>query len=115
MKPDELIRLAAQGGEMPTGLNAADSFLFLSMRNLYSYAKREGMAKEQGAKEKNEILKQYDSISLWLRVAEEHMRKEREFGTAFEEFAKDPTLKNADKLHRAWFKCGLKVEANSEA
>lgn len=115
MKHDELIRLAAQGGEMPAGLNAAESFLFLSMRNLYSYAKREGMAKEQGAKEKNEILKQFERMDLWLRIAEEHMRKEREFGTAFEDFAKDPTLENADKLHRAWFNCGLKVKTNSEA
>lgn len=113
MKPDELIRLAAQGGEMPVGLDAADAFLFLSMRNLYSYAKREGMPKEQGVKEKSEILKRYDSLSLWLNVADEHMRKEREFGTAFDEFAKDPTLENADKLHRAWFNCGLNVKANA--
>lgn len=104
---EEITKLAAKGSELPEGLDPAETFLFLSMRNLYSCAKREGMPKEQGTKEKNEILKRYEQLKLWIRLAEEHYRKEREYAEAFSAFAKEPTWENADALHRAWFRCGI--------
>lgn len=106
---EEITKLAAMGEGLPEGLDPAETFLFLAMRNLYSFAKREGMPKEQGTKEKNEILKRYEQLKLWIRLAEEHYRKEREYAEAFETFAKEPTWENADALHRAWFRCGLKT------
>ena len=94
---------------MPEGLDAAETFLFLSLRNLYSYARREGMEKERGAREKNEVLKQYEQFNLWEKIVKEHWRKEREYEAAFEAFAQEPTWENADALHRAWFRCGIKT------
>jgi hypothetical protein len=114
MTKDDIIKAAAKGGGLPEGLGPADTFLFLSLRALYDYAKQGDMDKEQGVKEKNAILRQYEKMDLWVRVVEEHRRKEREFEGAWIDFAKDPSPENADKLHRAWFKAGAKVSKQEE-
>lgn len=109
MTKDEIIMLAAKGGPLPEGLDPADAFLFMALRSLYLQARHTNMDKDQGAKEKRAILTQHEKMKLWIRVVEEHRRKEREFAGAWEEFAKNPTQENAEKLHRAWFNCGIKL------
>lgn len=108
MTKDEIIMLAAKGGPLPEDLGPAEAYLFMALRSLYLQAKHTDMSKEQGAKEKTAILRHYDKMKLWVRVVEEHRRKEKEFEGAWEEFAKNPTQENAEKLHRAWFRCGIK-------
>lgn len=113
MTKEEIIVASAKGGPLPEGgLDPADTFLFLSLRSLYSQAKHGGMSKEQGAKEKTTILKQYDEMKIWVRVVEEHRRKEQAFEGAWEAFSQSPTTENADALHKAWFNCGLKILAD---
>ena len=110
MTKDEIVKTAAKGGALPEdGLDTADIFLFLSIRALYAYARHGEMSREQGTKEKSEILKRYESLKLWLGIVDDHWRKEREFEGAWTVFAKNPTFENGDALHRAWFNCGLKV------
>ncbi len=113
MTKEEIIVASANGGELPDGLDPADTFLFMALRSLYAQAKHGDMSKEQGAREKNAIIKQHEKMKLWVRVAEEHRRKDRDFQGAWNEFAKDPTIENADNLHRAWFRCGIKIAENS--
>lgn len=108
MTKDEIITTAAKISPLPEGLDIADTYLFVSLRSLYLQARHGDMSKEQGAKEKTAILRHYDRMKLWVRVVEEHRRKEKEFEGAWEEFAKNPTQENAEKLHRAWFRCGIK-------
>ena len=115
MTKDEIIALAAKGGPLPDGLDPADTFLFMSLRSLYLQAKHSNISKEQGAKEKASILKQHEKMKSWTRVVEEHRRKEQEFEGAWNDFAKDPSLENADKLHRAWFNCGTKLASVAES
>lgn len=105
---DEIIVAASKGGPLPDGLGPAETYLFMALRSLYLQAKHGGIGKEQGAKEKTAILRHYDRMQLWVRVVEEHRRKEREFENAWDEFAKNPSQENADKLHKAWFKAGIK-------
>lgn len=109
MTKDEIIMLAAKGGPLPEGLDPADTFLFMALRSLYLQARHTNMDKDQGAKEKRAILVQHEKMKLWVKVVEEHRRKEREFEEAWTLFAKDPTTENAEKLHRAWFNCGIKL------
>lgn len=108
MSKDDIIQLAAKGGPLPEDLDPADTFLFLSLRSLYTQAKYAEMNREQGTKEKNVVIRQYDHMKLWCRIVEEHRRKERDFETAWEAFAKEPTWDNANTLHRAWFNAKLK-------
>lgn len=113
MTKDEIIVAAAKGGPLPEdGLDPADIFLFLSLRSLYAQAKHGGMSKEQGATEKSAILKRFDEMKLWVRVVEEHRRKEQAFEGAWETFSRNPTPENADALHKAWFNAGLKIFAD---
>lgn len=114
MTKDEIIKLAAKGGALPEGLDPADTFLFMALRSLYLQARHGDMDKDRGVKEKNAILRHHEKMKLWVRAAEEHRRKEREFEEAWDEFAKDPTKENADKLHKAWFKCGIKLNVGEE-
>lgn len=114
MTVEELTKLAAQGGEVPPELNAPDSFLFLSLRALYAHARATGMSPEQGKKEKQEVLSQYESLNLWLRVFEEHTRKEREVSCAWKEFTENPSFETGNAVHRAWYGCDLKKEEEQE-
>lgn len=111
---EEIIQLAAKGGPLPEDLDPADTFLFLALRALYSQARYTDMSKEQGSKEKNAVLRQYDHMKLWVRVVGEHRRKERDFESAWEEFAKEPTWDNANRLHEAWFKAKIKPVQDPE-
>lgn len=108
MTQEEILRLAAKAVELPSGLDPAETYLFMAMRSLYLQARHTDMSKEQGLKEKNAVLRHYEKMKLWIRVVEEHRRKEQEFEGAWETFSKNPTRENADKLHRAWFRCGIK-------
>lgn len=110
MTKDDIIRLAARGGPLYSDFDPADTFLFLSLRTLYAQARSGGMDAEQGKREKNEVLRQYDTMKLWVKIVTEHQRKEREFEAAWDKFAKNPTLDNANELHKTWFRCGMKIQ-----
>ena len=114
MTKEEIIAAAGKGDPLPDGLDPADTFLFMSLRSLYSQAKNGRMDRAQGAKEKQAILRQHEKMKLWVRVAEEHRRKEQEFQGAWDDFANDPSPENADKLHRAWFRCGIKIASKEQ-
>ena len=111
---DEIVKLAAQGVSLPDGLDPADSYLFFAMRYLYGSAKIGQIGKEQGQVEKRIILQLHERMKLYIKVVEEHRRKEREFEGAWEAFAKEPSIENADRLHKAWYGCGLKIAVETE-
>ena len=64
MATAEIERLAASGAEMPL-LGDAEQLLFLRLRVLYHSFKTGVISKEQGTREKADIIKQYHS-NLWL-------------------------------------------------
>lgn len=109
MLRDEIIQLGAKGGPLPEGLNPAETFLFLSMRSLYYQARHKIITKEQGSKEKKELIRQYEKMALWVNIVEEHRRKEMALQGAWTSFAQDPSPENAKRLHEAWYRCGFKI------
>lgn len=114
MTKEEIVKLAAQGVGLPEGLDPADNYLFFAMRYLYGSAKIGQVNREQGQLEKRIILQQHERMKLWIRVVESHRKKEREFESAWDAFAKDPCIENADRLHRAWYGCGIKIAVETE-
>lgn len=113
MTKEEIIKYAAKGGPPLIDFDNADTFLFFCMRSLYAYAKHTNMDPGAGAAEKHDILARYEKMKLWERIINEYWRKGREFESAWETFAKNPTLENAEALHHAWSRSGLKVYANA--
>lgn len=111
MTKDEIIKLAARGGPLISDLDPADTYLFLSLRALYAQAKHGELSSEQGAQEKTQILRQHEQMKLWVRVVEEHRRKEKEFEGAWIKFCQNPTLENANAMHKSWFRAGMKIPA----
>lgn len=111
MTIEELEDLAFQGKPMPDLDSQAQVLLFLSFRNLYDYAKRVGMAPEQGRREKQEILKAYQ-INKFLEEMQEStnaMWKRIELTAA--EYTKSPSVETADRLYEAIYRVKRKGAA----
>lgn len=108
MKPEELEDLAFRGGPMPDLRSQAQVLLFQSFRNLYDYAKRVQMTPEQGRREKAQILDAY-KINKFLEEMQEdtnNMWKRIEIAAA--NYAKSPSVENADKLYEAIYRAKRK-------
>lgn len=99
MDVDELEDLAYRGAPMPDLNSQAQVLLFQSFRSLYRSAS--SLTREQGRREKQEILKAYQvnqflesmweqSNDMWLRIE-----------AASAEYRKQPSIENADKLLKA--------------
>ena len=108
MDVDQLEDIAYNGGQMPDLRSQAQCVLFQAFRNLYDYAKRVQMSPEQGRREKHEILQAY-KINLFLEeVQESTVQMWKRIETAAAEYAKDPSVENADKLYKAIYQVDRK-------
>ena len=104
MDADQLEDIAFNGGPMPDLRSQAQCVLFQALRNLYSYARRVQMSPEQGRREKQEIMQAY-KINRFLEDVEEatvQMWKRIEIAAA--NYAKVPSVENADKLYEAIYR-----------
>ena len=104
MDADQLEDIAFNGGPMPDLRSQAQCVLFQALRNLYSYARRVQMSPEQGRLEKQEIMQAY-KINRFLEDVEEatvQMWKRIEIAAA--NYAKVPSVENADKLYEAIYR-----------
>lgn len=113
MTPDELEDLAYQEKPMPDLRSQAQVLLFLSFRNLYDYAKRTQMGPAQGRREKQEILKVYEINKFLEDMQEETNRMWRRIEIASAEYAKKPSVENADKLYEAIYRAKRKIADSS--
>ena len=104
MDIEQLEDIAFKGGPMPDLRSQAQCVLFQALRNLYNYANRVQMTPEQGRREKQEIMHAY-KINRFLEELEEstvQMWKRIEIAAA--NYAKAPSVENADKLYEAIYR-----------
>ena len=105
MTPDELEDLAFQGRPLPDGLKSqAEVLLFLSFRNLYDFAKRCGMALEQGQREKAEILHAFRINKFLEDLQESTNQMWKDIETVSSEYNKHPSIEAADNLVKAIYR-----------
>lgn len=109
MTPEELEDLAYQGKPMPDLRSQAQVLLFQSFRTLYDYARRVGMPPEQGRREKQQILKAYEINKFLEDMQEETNQMWKQIETASAEYAKCPSVENADKLYEAIYRVKRKA------
>ena len=95
---EEIEDAAFQGKELPDGLGFADQLLFLKFRYLYAYARAVKFPKEQGKREKMEILSQYviDLANDELIKHTAEMWKRIELATC--EIQKDKEIRSIPKV-----------------
>jgi hypothetical protein len=72
MTPEELETIAAQGNEMPDGLDVPEQLLFLTMRELYSNFKNGVVNRERAKREKQRIMVAYGQLQNKNKVIEQH-------------------------------------------
>ena len=104
MTPEELEDLAYQKKPMPDLRSQAQVLLFLSFRNLYDFAGRVQMSKEQGRREKLEILRAYEVNKFLEDMQEQTNQMWKQIELAASEYRKSPSVKNADKLLQAIYR-----------
>ena len=114
MDPDQLEDIAFNGGPMPDLRSQAQCVLFLALRNLYDYAKRVQMPPEQGRREKNEILQAYKTNRFLEEVEEETIQMWKKIEIAAAEYAKAPSVENADRLYEAIYRAKRKGAPGNE-
>lgn len=114
MTPEELEDMAFRCEQMPDLHSQAQILLFLSFRNLYDYAKRVQMPPEQGRHEKKEILKAYEINQFLENIQEETNQMWSRIEMASSEYAKYPSVENADKLYKAIYRVERKVLAQKQ-
>lgn len=101
MTPEQLEDLAYQGAPMPDLRSQADVLLFLAFRNLYDFAKRVGMAPEQGKREKSQIVEAHRINKFLEELNENTQQLWKRIEIAASEYQKNPSVELADKLLEA--------------
>lgn len=104
MDLDQLEDIAFNGGQMPDLRSQAQCVLFQALRNLYSYAERVQMPSEQGKREKQEILQAYKINRFLEEVEESTVQMWKQIEASATEYAKAPSVENADKLYEAIYR-----------
>lgn len=109
MTLEQLEDLAYRGAPMPDLRSQADVLAFLSFRSLYDFAKRVGMAPEQGRREKAQIVEAHKINKFLEEMQEETDRMWKRIEIAASEYRKAPSVEKADDLLRAIYKTERKV------
>ena len=104
MNVDQLEDIAYNGGQMPDLRSQAQCVLFQALRNLYDYAKRVKMSPEQGRREKHEIMQVYKINRFLEEVEESTVQMWKRIEIAAANYAKSPSVENADKLYEAIYR-----------
>lgn len=102
MTPEEIEDLAFAGAPLPERLDTPDTLLFLMFRNLYDYAKQTQMPREQGAKEKQRILRLYEQYRFDDKMRLHHVQVIKGTERALSDYMREPSLENADKMVEAF-------------
>lgn len=101
MTVEELEDLAYNGVPMPDLRSQAQVLLFQSFRDLYDFARRSGMSKEQGKREKAQILSAYKINKFLEELQESTNEMWKNIEIAASEYRKAPSVELADKLLEA--------------
>ena len=108
MDIDKLEDIAYRGGQMPDLRSQAQCVLFQAFRNLYDYATRVQMSPEQGRREKHEIMQAYKINRFLEEVQESTIQMWKQIEIAAAEYAKAPSVENADRLYQAIYRAKRK-------
>lgn len=65
MTLQEIEQAARKQTDMPKGLTPPDMFLFLALRNIYTYFHMGKLTKEKGSQEKQKVMQEYANLQRW--------------------------------------------------
>lgn len=93
---------AMQGNPMPEGLLLADQMAYTVLRNIYRSYYGKVLSREQAAREKNILRREYEravkDMAFWDKVNQKHCRVLKSTELAAAACRKDPAPENALRL-----------------
>lgn len=108
---DQLEDMAYRNVPMPEDIRSqAELLAFLSFRNLYCFAFREGMSQEQGKREKSQIVKAYEIYKALEELQESTSDMWKRIDIAACEYRKAPSVEKADRLMEAIYQVKRKIK-----
>ena len=114
MSVEELEDLAYNSAPMPDLRSQAQVLLFQSFRDLYDFARRSGMSREQGKREKAQILAAYKINKFLEELQESTNDMWKKIEIAASEYRKAPSVELADKLLEAIYTVKRKENTYTE-
>ena len=97
-------RQAMEGKPLPQGLDIADSCAYMSLKHLYAMYRKCLISRNDAKKEKESIVYNWMMAKSKLDFLDRKsdVLKEK-ISHASEEYAKNPTIENADRLYAAFY------------
>ena len=104
MKEFSFERQAMRGEPLPQELDIADSCLYISLKNLYAMYRNKLISREDATEEKRRLI--YNSTTdkskiEFLNRASDALKCR--INDASENYKKNPSIENADKLYAAFY------------
>ena len=115
MERKQLITMAGKGKAMPDGLSFPEKFLFQSLRCLYKTAMTSEMDPEQGKKEKEQILAEFEKMRTKEIEIEKRELRWKEIEASSHRFVEEKSYDAALDFYKAVYGgVGLKDESPKE-
>ena len=104
MKEFSFERQAMRGEPLPQELDIADSCLYISLKNLYAMYRTKLISREDATEEKRRLI--YNSTTDKSKI--EFLNRDSDalkcrINDASENYKKNPSIENADKLYAAFY------------
>lgn len=93
-------KYAMHGEPMPDGLTFPDQIMFQSLSLLYARYRLKAIARDQAAKEKRQLLREYENHKFKYSLSDKWVAAIKATDLARCEYRKNKTLENADNLVR---------------
>lgn len=93
-----------RGEPLPKKLDIADSCAYMALKHLYAMYKNGLLSRASAAREKGTIVYNWTTDKSKLDFLErENEKLKNKIKCASEEYAKNPTIENADKLYASFY------------
>ena len=95
---------AMQGQPLPKGLDIADSYLYIALKNLYAMYRNKLISRKDATEEKKRLIYNWTTDKSKIEFLNRESGALRDkIGTASEDYKNNPCIETADKLYAAFY------------
>lgn len=95
---------AMNGRPLPQGLDIADSFLYVALKNLYAMYRNKLIIRKDATEEKRRLIYNWATDKSKIEFLDRSSDSLKiKIGAASDEYKNNPSIENADKLYAALY------------
>lgn len=95
---------AMNGRPLPQGLDIADSFLYVALKNLYAMYRNKLISRKDATEEKRRLIYNWATDKSKIEFLDRSSDSLKiKIGAASDEYKNNPSIENADKLYAALY------------